>query len=237
MIMDAKNEARAIPAKEIDKFFKSVKKGKTESKSGCLKSIMAMYLLKNKVSMYCAQGVNFQDYLYVPEAMNNAETGLTYTPLTGKRKQSVGDAEKLWSPEVAKWLKVNGFLNEGSFVEMVSNWYKTSDGRGLTEADHWMPWYKEERDYSTLDGNRPIRGIRGFTREVVVALTTNIESQEFRRRYGLEKGLLPEHPRAGSTDDLEGIFSFLHGLLGPIFDEKDFHDAFPKVIRRVHQEM
>jgi hypothetical protein len=54
--------------------------------------------------------------------------------------------------------------------------------------------------------------------------------QEFRRRYGLEKGLLPEHPRAGSTDDVEGIFAFLHGLLGPIFDEKDFHDAFPKVI-------
>jgi hypothetical protein len=25
--MDAKNEARAIPAKEIEKFFKSVKKG------------------------------------------------------------------------------------------------------------------------------------------------------------------------------------------------------------------
>ena len=91
----------------------------------------------------------------------------------------------------------------------------------------------------------------------MVALTTNIESQvslytcicvtnmwctvphlygvllmfqEFRRRYGIEKGLSPEHPRAGSTDDVEGIFAFLHGMLGPIFDEKDFHDAFPKVI-------
>ena len=102
---------------------------------------------------------------------------------------------------------------------------------------------------------RPIRGIGGFTREVVVALTTNIESQvslytctcvtnmlctvphlygvllllqEFRRRYGIEKGLSPEHPRVGSTDDVEGIFAFLHGMLGPIFDEKDFHDAFQK---------
>ena len=35
---------------------------------------------------------------------------------------------------------------------------------------------------------------------------------------------------AGSTDDVEGIFAFLHGLLGPIFDEKDFLDAFPKAI-------
>ena len=54
--------------------------------------------------------------------------------------------------------------------------------------------------------------------------------QEFRRKYGVENGLLPEHPRAGSTDEVEGIFAFLHGLLGPIFDEKGFHDAFPKVI-------
>ena len=54
--------------------------------------------------------------------------------------------------------------------------------------------------------------------------------KEFRQQCGVEKGLLPEHPRAGSSDDVEGIFSFLHGLLGPIFDEKAFHDVFPKVI-------
>ena len=69
-----------------------------------------------------------------------------------------------------------------------------------------------------------------MTREVIVAITTNIESQEFRRRYGEEKGLPPEHPRAGSTDDVEAIFAFLHELLGLIFDEKAFHDAFPKVM-------
>ena len=43
-------------------------------------------------------------------------------------------------------------------------------------------------------------------------------------------GLEPEHPRAGSNDDVEGIFAILHGMLGSIFDEKAFHDAFPKVI-------
>ena len=69
-----------------------------------------------------------------------------------------------------------------------------------------------------------------MTREVIVAITTNIESQEFRRRYGEEKELPPEHPRAGSTDDVEGIFAFFHELLGPIFDEKAFHDALPKVM-------
>ena len=63
-----------------------------------------------------------------------------------------------------------------------------------------------------------------------MALTTTIEGQEFRRRYGKEKGFLPEHPRAGSTDDVGGIFAILHELLGLIFDENAFHDAFPKVM-------
>jgi hypothetical protein len=39
-------------------------------------------------------------------------------------------------------------------------------------------------------------------------------------------GLEPEHPRAGSSDDVEGIFALPYGMLGSIFDEK----AFPKVI-------
>ena len=60
-------------------------------------------------------------------------------------------------------------------------------------------------------------------------ITTNIESQEFRHQYGEEKGLPPEHPIARSTDDVEAIFS-LHELLGLIFDEKAFDDAFPKVM-------
>ena len=36
------------------------------------------------------------------EAMHSPDTGLTYTALTGKRKQSVPDAEKLLSSAVAK---------------------------------------------------------------------------------------------------------------------------------------
>ena len=63
------------------------------------------------------------------KAMHDPTTGLTYTGLTGKRKQSVGDAEKLLSPPVGKWLRANGFSNEARFVEVVSNWHKASDGR------------------------------------------------------------------------------------------------------------
>ena len=102
------------------------------------------------------------------KAMHDPNTGLTYTALTGKRKQSVGDAEKLLSPAVGKWLRANSFLSEARFVEVVSNWHKASDGRGLSEAEReknnlamldyllkdWMPWFRDERDYSTLDVNR-----------------------------------------------------------------------------------
>ena len=166
---------------------------------------MAMYLFKKKVSMHCSEGVNFREYLYVPEvgepqndredhnhvlkriagslrkghipnvdvqafvkAMHDPKSGLTYTALTGKRKQSVGDAEKLLSPAVGRWLRTNGFLSEARFVEVVSNWHKASDGRGLSEEERkkknqamldylledWMPCFKDERDYSTLDVNR-----------------------------------------------------------------------------------
>ena len=48
--------------------------------------------------------------------------------------------------------------------------------------------------------HRPIKGIKGLTREVVVAITTHIESQEFRRHYGEEKLLPPEHPREERLD-------------------------------------
>ena len=104
------------------------------------------------------------------EAMHSPDTGLTHTALTGKRKQSVPDAEKLLSSAVAKWCKENGFPEEGRVAEVIANWHKASDGRGLNEEtrrkynlamlefilEDWMPYFKdqEERDYSRLDPNR-----------------------------------------------------------------------------------
>ena len=97
--MDAKNEARALPSKEIEKLFKCVKQG-------------TLAILPSTAT--CTSQSFF---------------------ITCKRKQSVGEAEKLLSPAVAKWLRANNFLSEARFVEVVSNWHKASDGRGLSEAD------------------------------------------------------------------------------------------------------
>ena len=101
-------------------------------------------------------------------AMNDQYTGLTYPALTGKRKQSVPDAENLLSAAVADWCKSNNYPEEGRVIEVITNWHKASDGRGLSEdtrkkynlamldflLEDWMPWYKDNRDYSTLDPNR-----------------------------------------------------------------------------------
>lgn len=68
--------------------------------------------------------------------------------------------------------------------------------------------------FHELCSYRPIKGIRGFSRETVIALLTNIESQEYVRRQHLHQNESPEHPRASSTDDVECFFSVLHNQLG-----------------------
>ena len=61
-------------------------------------------------------------------------------------------------------------------------------------------------------------------------MTTNIESQEFRRRENDELGYV-EHPRAGGTDDLETLFSIVHRRFGATFTLKDWTEYWPKLVR------
>ena len=77
---------------------------------------------------------------------------------------------------------------------------------------------------------RPIKGMCGFSRETVVAITTNVESIEFRRRQNDEIGY-EEHLRAGTTDDVEAFFALLHRYLGVIFTLKDFKALWRKLVR------
>ena len=60
-------------------------------------------------------------------------------------------------------------------------------------------------------------GVLGFTRETVIALTTNIESREWKRREYANLGHVQEHPRASSTDDVECLFSIMRDLAGKHF--------------------
>ena len=129
-------------------------------------------------------GVNL---CYFRDALHDPSTGLTYEALTGKQKQSVPHCEEIFSRGVLEFMQRNGHANEAKFIETVRNWHKAADGRGLSEQtrsqynkdmlnfllEDWMPWFQQESDYSTIDILRPIKGIQGFTREIVVALVGN----------------------------------------------------------------
>ena len=67
---------------------------------------------------------------------------------------------------------------------------------------------------------RSLSGIRGMTRETLIALTTTIESREWMRRRCANEGLPLEHPRATSTDDVECFFSVLRNMIGNHFTSK-----------------
>lgn len=75
-----------------------------------------------------------------------------------------------------------------------------------------------------------MKGICGFSRETVIAVTTNIESIEYRRRENRVIGY-EEHPQAGTSDDVEAIIALFHCYLGLIFTVKDFKACWRKVVR------
>ena len=63
-----------------------------------------------------------------------------------------------------------------------------------------------------------------------MAVTTNIESIEFRRRQNVELGF-EEHLRAGTTDDMEAFFALLHCYLDLIVTLKKFKALWRKLVR------
>ena len=77
---------------------------------------------------------------------------------------------------------------------------------------------------------RPIKGICGFSMETLIAVTTNIESIEYRQRESERIGY-PEHPRAGTSDDVEAFISLLHRFLGNIFTVKEMKLLWRKIVR------
>lgn len=65
----------------------------------------------------------------------------------------------------------------------------------------------------------------GFTRETVIALTTNIESMEWKRRHNLPS----ENPRSSTTDDVECMFFVMRDLAGKHFTLRKARYTWRKV--------
>lgn len=108
------------------------------------------------------------DLRFLRDALHDPSTGLTYEALTGKNKQSVPDCERLINPGVISLLEQKGHKSGARVIKRIYNWHKAVDGRGLPENQRslycremkewllidWMPWFKFQPDYISIDVNR-----------------------------------------------------------------------------------
>lgn len=104
------------------------------------------------------------------EALHDTTSRLTYTALSGIRKQSVEDVERLFSEHMVSWMKGKGYDFEAKYISVVLGWRQACDKRGLSSVqrsqnnadflnfilDDLMPWHKHQnvRDLSQLEVNQ-----------------------------------------------------------------------------------
>lgn len=117
-------------------------------------------------------GNTMLNYEAFDDVLKDPDSGLTHTALTGKRKQSLKDAERLLSYHVVNSLERHGHNREAAFVKVLVQWHEASDGCGLTQLarwkynyqmlslilDEWMPLDRVSYDFSTIDINRYLKG-------------------------------------------------------------------------------
>lgn len=104
----------------------------------------------------------------IVEAAKSPDANLTYSALTGRRKQSVGDVERLFNPNLIDVLDRKGYTYEACYIRVIMNWRKACDEHGLSQSlhkkynqeflsfmlDELIPWHSDTLDYSTMEVNR-----------------------------------------------------------------------------------
>lgn len=102
------------------------------------------------------------------EALSCPSAKLTYSALSGARKQSVQDAERMFSVDMIDFMKNKGYEFEATYISAISNWRRSCDERGLSQLqrcrynykllmfvmDDLMPWHKTDCDLSLMEVNR-----------------------------------------------------------------------------------
>lgn len=102
---------------------------------------------------------------YYVEALSDISTGLTYPAFTGARKQSVPDAQRMFTTDLADFMKAKGHEYEATYIQTM---YRACDERGLSELtrskynyqflnlmlDELMPWHKKYYDFGFLEVNK-----------------------------------------------------------------------------------
>jgi len=88
--------------------------------------------------------------------------------VTGSQKPSVIDAERLFNPNLERFVVGKGYQFEANYVRITWNWRRANDEQGLTERarskydyqfynmilDVLMPWHNEQYNFSLLEVNR-----------------------------------------------------------------------------------
>ncbi len=103
------------------------------------------------------------------EALQSPGTGLTYPALTGVRKQSIQDVERLFGPGVIAFMTSSSYNTKAKYLSIIRNWRRAIDERGLEETqrqqflqdfkeyicEDLMPRYADGlKDFSLLEVNR-----------------------------------------------------------------------------------
>ena len=134
----------------------------------CTTAVFTLSVSLQKIGHHTRSGSPEKLYLlHFKAAYDDPSTGLTLAALTGTRKQSVTDAERLFSPGVAEFTK-KGYSYEYKYIKAISNWRRACDERGLSELercrfnygllklilDELISWHKDTYDLGPLEVNR-----------------------------------------------------------------------------------
>ena len=75
-----------------------------------------------------------------------------------------------------------------------------------------------------------MNNVLGFSKETLIAVTTNIEGRERLKRQQINSESLLEKPRASSTDDVECFFSMMRDTIGQNFTTKEVKFGMRKIL-------
>ena len=114
---------------------------------------------------------------YFVEALKDPSSGLTYPAMTGVRKQSVEDVERLFGAGMVGFMEKRQYIAEAKHLRVFHNWRRVVDERGLSTAERSQ--YREDLLNYILGACRAYLG-RAQRDD---ACTVSFSRQE-RRRYG-----------------------------------------------------
>lgn len=114
----------------------------------------------------CVESIQLEKFV---EALQDPATGLTHPALSGVRKQSVEDVERLFGDGVIKFMEEHDYKSEAKYLRTVRNWRRAVDERGLPNAlrtryykefldfiiEDLIPWHSSgNTDFRSLEVNR-----------------------------------------------------------------------------------